>query len=125
MREYVRCLAPVVRDQAAAYVEGSDATLDQVLLMRICWSAKRFPPAPDAHPDIFERGVWAGHCFDVVALQEKTLLVADGENAWRDVTEEVVEQFRGLSGRLVSKRRFPMFEDVSVEESSLKKVKIL
>ena len=62
------------------YVAGAQwLSLDQALILRICWG----PDAMETHR--LHRGVWAGHCFEVV---EDT-----GTRAgWEDVTSEIVEE---------------------------------
>ncbi|KAJ7199677.1 hypothetical protein GGX14DRAFT_334835, partial [Mycena pura] len=64
-------------------------TLDFVLIARICWTRPpyRYPGDSEVSPAVeqMNRGVWAGHCFDVV---EDLDGMADGEG-WKDVTSKV------------------------------------
>ncbi|KAK0275909.1 hypothetical protein LTR35_010678 [Friedmanniomyces endolithicus] len=62
------------------YVAGARwLGLDQALILRICWG----PDAIETHG--LHRGVWAGHCFEVI---EDTGARAGGE----DVTSKIVEE---------------------------------
>ena len=83
-------------------------TLDRVLLLRICWCA---PYGEDSEEidgmrgDVLlriERGIWAGHCFDVVPSTEHAPSSGEG---WSDVTQSTVKEavawkamFKGAQG---------------------------
>ena len=68
----------------------SRISLDAVLMLRICWT--RLSPWEEARGLGFYRGVWAGHCFDIVPFEEAaTVPLVDG---WKDSTDEVVKQAR-------------------------------
>lgn len=72
-----------------AYVSGvSGLSLDTALLMRTCWSLDD----DEFLHRIAWRGVWAGHCFEVIP--------DDGDRAhedgWQNVTTDIVQQAVGL-----------------------------
>ena len=81
-----------------AYVETAAPwlNLDVALLLRIFWyreGARTQPGTTTARyavrmSNIFKRGAWAGHCFDVVRCSE---LLPD---TWKDSTDSVVSQAR-------------------------------
>ena len=59
--------------------------LDDILLLRICWTMKDYYGKP---PD---QGLWAGHCFDIIAAS------ADDQFAeWTDATLEIAEEAKAL-----------------------------
>ena len=98
-REFVRCRAPI--DGKTAHVDHTDAEwirVDDVLMMRICWTKLdewRHEQIEQNGLEAWERGAWAGHSFDIVALpRSKMLATVGGENLedWKDVTIEVMEQ---------------------------------
>jgi hypothetical protein len=60
----------------------------EVLVARICWSSD--PSCAMPYEGDIHRGVWAGHCFDIVSLA--TLKAEDPELTWRDVSEEVMQE---------------------------------
>ena len=102
-KEYVRICASsehkgehVVDDSNAQWLR-----LDDVLIMRICWTwtgshRVDFEPSMDLH-----RGKWAGHRFDVVMLEDS--LAATG--GWKDITEEIVSEARKLRREIRTGRR--------------------
>ncbi|KAF2269196.1 hypothetical protein CC78DRAFT_564924 [Lojkania enalia] len=65
--------------------DESPVTLGQVLLLLTCWSTSIQWPEPMLH---FQQGVWAGHQFDLVALDEHY----DAPDAadWANVSEAAV-----------------------------------
>ena len=77
----------VYRTRAKYYhIKGMPSlTLDKMLIMVISWSWG----CPDDQPirALFEKGPWAGHCFDVVKAQ-----VVEAEEGWEDVTVACVQQ---------------------------------
>ncbi len=92
-KECVRCWPRTCSGAIRGYVdypEGNWLYLDDVLLMRICWTRDG---AGNGKDDLIvsRRGKWAGHCFDIVALDgEEALSVGNGE--WVDATKEVVNE---------------------------------
>ena len=67
------------------HVDAAGMTVDDVLLLRICWTA-----LDDDERDVsmdFMRGAWAGHRFDIVPWAEAA--VGAG---WTDGTDDVVRQ---------------------------------
>lgn len=92
-KEYVRCrpsACPVGTRGCVDYPEGNWLSIDDVLLMRICWTrAAAWNDKDDLI--VSHHGKWAGHCFDIVALDgEEALSVGNGE--WMDATKDVVDE---------------------------------
>lgn len=97
-KEYVRICASSGYNGEDYVVHVSGARwlrLDDVLIMRICWTTA-FGYAAEEYLKrgvyYLYRGKWAGHRFDVV-MQEDSLAKRDG---WKDVTAEVVSEARRL-----------------------------
>lgn len=81
-REYIRCRPGAGVGGQRGFVEHPDTKwlrLDDALLMRIYWTYE--------HVDLC-RGKWAGHCFDIIPLEDKGGNVGDG---WVDVTGGLVK----------------------------------
>jgi hypothetical protein len=90
-KEYVRiCIGPEHNEEDYA-VHVSNARwlrLDDVLIMRICWSRQ----SNFREKGNLCRGKWAGHRFDIV-MQEGSLAKRDG---WKNITAEIVSEARKL-----------------------------
>src|SRR5436190_24145845 len=99
-KEYVRC-----RQERGGYIDHPDVDqlrVDDVLLMRICWTRLPAWHEPDMWSCIY-RGSWAGHCFDIVPLEKAGVLAV--ENGWRDTTDEVVKQAKMVAAETKVPRR--------------------
>lgn len=70
--------------------------VDDVLLMRICWTR-----TPDERQglEIFP-GKWAGHCFDIVQWEQ-----LDGVEGWYNCTREVLDEARVLAEKVLSSNK--------------------
>lgn len=94
-REYVRCRpgqGPAGRRGLVDHPEARWLRLDDVLLMRICWTSLGHGGDDSEKLGIY-RGQWAGHCFDIVALDADELVVNE---EWRDITGRVVGESQQL-----------------------------
>jgi hypothetical protein len=87
-REFVRCRPGESPRGVRGYVDCGDGRVkvrvDDVLLLRICWTTVR--GEDDREGLGIYRGKWAGHCFDIVPWEW-----LEREEGWRDCMEEVVE----------------------------------
>jgi hypothetical protein len=91
-KEYVCICASSERKGQYVVPNAQWLRLDDVLIMRTCWTlTTRFPPDLERSIDL-NRGRWAGHCFDVV-LVEASLAEADG---WKDITGDILSEAREL-----------------------------
>lgn len=100
-KEYVRCrprACPGVTRGYVDYPEGHWLCLDDVLLMRICWTGEVSWNDKD-DLIVSRRGKWAGHCFDIVALGGGEILSV-GSGEWIDVTKDVVSEAWRLRHRM-------------------------
>ena len=97
--EFVRCRPPAA--DKAAHVDHADAEwirVDDVLLMHIYWTKLddwRHEQIANQGLEAWERGAWAGHSFEIVALpwgQKIAVLGEEEEEDWRDITVEMVER---------------------------------
>lgn len=97
-REFVRCRPGKGPGGVRGYVDCGDARVkvrvDDILLLRICWT--RVGHWDDREGLGIFRGKWAGHCFDIVPWEK-----LDGEEGWRDCTEEVVEQAQEVAEKML------------------------
>jgi hypothetical protein len=100
-REYVRCRPQAYLGGTRGYVDHPDGKwlcIDDVLLMRICWTTST---AWDPKDDIIvsRRGQWAGHCFDIVALdREEAFRLVNGK--WKDVTKDVIQEAKRVRHKI-------------------------
>ena len=90
-KEFVRCLPRANSQGQRGYVDHPEFKglhVNDVLTMRICWThSYGLRTAP--HLNIC--GQWAGHSFDIVALDENRSALGE---AWVDVTDAIVEEAR-------------------------------
>ena len=101
--EFVRCQAPSAGELAHVdYPDSEWIRVDDVLIMRICWSIGDRRVLYKISPlEVSRRGPWAGHSFEIVALQQKEMeLMVDGEESWKDVTVKIVKEARRLTGNI-------------------------
>ncbi|KAJ7199704.1 hypothetical protein GGX14DRAFT_467865 [Mycena pura] len=94
-------------------------TLDFVLIARICWTRPPYRyPGSEVSPAVeqMNRGVWAGHCFDVV---EDLDGMADGEG-WNDVTSKVEAEAELIMGELCGVRSSSELARTSKESPTVK-----
>jgi hypothetical protein len=95
-KEYVRICASSERkeDYVASVSSARWLRLDDVLIMRICWTTRSGgEERADLEKGIYlYRGKWAGHRFDIV-MQEDSLAKTDG---WKDITAEIVSEAQKL-----------------------------
>ena len=91
-KEYVRLCAHSQRKREYVVPGAPWLRLDDVLLMRICWTTRlSFYPNLGHNIDL-RQGRWAGHCFEVVMVEDSS-----GEGVvWKDVTGEIVSDAREL-----------------------------
>lgn len=104
-KEYVSLKAGMAyeKHEHHIYVKGAPKlSLDNALLMRVCWSAPYMDESKDDHDGEsmgsrlknlaeMKRGPWAGHFFDVVPTDRESQDV--GELAgWCDVTKELMRE---------------------------------
>lgn len=68
--------------------------IDDILLMRICWTDPRHGDGDLA------RGPWAGHMFDIVTMDAHQNEMKGEEAEWSDVTEVAIAEARALRARL-------------------------
>jgi hypothetical protein len=96
-REFVRCRPGEGPGGARGLVDCRDRSLklrvDDVLLLRISWTKVR--DWDDWEKLGIFRGKWAGHCFDIVPWER-----LDGEEGWRDCTDEIVEQAKEVAEKM-------------------------
>ena len=101
-KEFVRCRPGTAFKGKHGYVDHPDMPqlrVDDVLLLRICWT--KFHPRRDSKVLRFRCGAWAGHCFDIVPIEEaSTVPRADG---WKDRTDEVVREAMTVSEAIEDK----------------------
>jgi hypothetical protein len=97
-REFVRCMPGKGPGGIRGYVDCGDRRIkvrvDDVLLLRICWT--KVTDWGNRESLGIYRGKWAGHCFDIVPWGR-----LDGEEGWRDCTEEVVEQAKEVLEKML------------------------
>ena len=90
-KEFVRCLPKADSQGRRGYIDHPDLKgfrVNDILTMRICWTR---PYRGDTPPHLNMCGQWAGHSFDIVALDENRSALGD---AWVDVTDAIVEAAR-------------------------------
>lgn len=101
-KEYVHCrIGSTVKHGYVTHPDVQNLRVDDILLMRICWTRKDH----FSHNDSLEmrqpshQGKWAGHCFDIVPLDQLTgeigEIFSDPENKgseWKDCTDEIVKE---------------------------------
>jgi hypothetical protein len=96
-KEFVRCRPREGPRGAQGLVDYRDRRfklkVDGVLLLRICWTKVR-DWYDGEKLGIFQRK-WAGHCFDILPWER-----LDGEEGWRDCTNEVVEQAKEVAEKM-------------------------
>ena len=97
-KQYVRCRPTKPGGAQTGYVDHvrtrtNPLRVDHVLLMYICWTVMRGVRDDPNGMGIF-RGVWAGHCFDIVSQQEVDMT----REAWEDVTDDIVTEAARLRG---------------------------
>lgn len=114
-KEYVR-----LRRRSSEHCKGGDCSvvddasapwlrLDDVLIMRICWTSVP-SPRPDFERSLdFHRGKWAGHRFEVVMREDPASVSdsadsaeADDEGHWKDITADIVSEARELRRKIRS-----------------------
>ena len=84
-KEFVRCLPRADSQGRRGYIDHPEIKglrVDDVLMMRICWTIRWCTPCS---------GQWAGHSFDIVALDGNSSAIGE---AWVDVTDAIVEEAR-------------------------------
>ncbi|KAK0513580.1 hypothetical protein JMJ35_003944 [Cladonia borealis] len=89
-KEFVRCLPRADSKGRRGYVdhpEWKGLHVNDVLTMRICWTR---PHRWDTIAPFNMCGQWAGHSFDIVALDDENRLALS--EAWVDVTDAIVEE---------------------------------
>ena len=82
-KEFIRCLPRADSQGQRGYVDHPEfkgLRVNDILTMRICWTQ----PYRIC-------GQWAGHSFDIMALDEKQSALGE---AWVDVTDAIVEEAR-------------------------------
>src|SRR5271155_2067508 len=103
-KEYVRiCASSELKEDYAVDVSSARwLRLDDVLIMRICWTTRfSYEEKEDVKKGLYlYRGKWAGHRFDIV-MQEDSLAKMDG---WKDITAEIVSEARKLRRCILSGR---------------------
>jgi hypothetical protein len=101
-KEYVRCKPGPTVPLQHGYVDHVDfpsLRIDDVLLMRIGWSRRLSWERCDEAFDRLVRGPWAGHCFDIVPLDE-TLNTDSSWKDWMDSTDQIVREARDFERQL-------------------------
>ena len=84
-KEFVRCLPRADSQGRRGYIDHPEIKglrVDDVLMMRIRWTNRLHTPCS---------GQWAGHSFDIVALDGNRSAIGE---AWVDVTVAIVEEAR-------------------------------
>ena len=72
---------------------GGWLRLEDILMMRFCWTLHNSPYS-DLQDSSIHRGKWAGHCFDIVLLQEESMTMR--REGWNDITDEIVTEALNL-----------------------------
>ena len=88
-KEFVRCLPRADSQGRRGYVDHPECKglhVTEILMMRICWSR---PYRWENFPQLKMHGPWAGHSFDIVAMDENRSTLGE---AWVDVTNAIVEE---------------------------------
>ena len=102
-KDYVRCRSRIGKGGKRGYLDHSEmhwVRLDDVLMMYTCWSMP--PRSKDSRDAWKSQGAWAGHRFDIVALEGEGLPVGDG---WLDITDAVAEEAKELSKEATYRRQ--------------------
>lgn len=82
-----------------------DLGFEHIVLSRIFWSSE---PSTDGRS--LERGIWAGHRFEIITVDHHTKPTRS-EVAWKDISEEAVEdliQISRASGYMSGRMRKPL-----------------
>jgi hypothetical protein len=83
----------------ADFIEGPiirGVGFGHVVLMRICWTQSSDVVISSGSGWNVNRGVWAGHCFDITTLDKHQRATKNG--AWEDVSEEVCKEIAEIWG---------------------------
>lgn len=102
-QEYVRCRPGPGLTDRRGYIDhpnGFKVRLDDALLLRICWT--KVSPWTDKEGLGIYRGSWAGHCFDIVPLDQAGI-----GKGWKDSTNEILEQAMTVAKKLFNERKIP------------------
>lgn len=91
-KEYVRLCENPYRKREYIVPGLPWLRLDDVLMMRICWTLNPGPPMYLQIDSGLYRGKWAGHCFEVVMVED----ASTEAGVWTDVTRELVSEAREL-----------------------------
>ena len=123
-RQYVRCVPSsnqdtpywqgrVVQENAHAVEEEKQVRVDDVMIMYTSWD-DQLATRGEANPHCW-RGIWAGHCFDIVSQD-----VMDGDcEDWEDITDHVVLDAARLRGGGKEIRDWPKAPPTAESESGL------
>ena len=105
-KQYIRCIPSSSQTETAAYLDHPNAgklLVDDILMMKICWSRwKGFDDEDCVYRGVY-RGVWAGHCFDIVEFDPDKLKAED--QGWNDCTDMIMEDFHELYERIFYRRQ--------------------
>lgn len=66
----------------------------EVVMSRTCWSSS--DSISMAYRGQIHRGVWAGHRFDITTRGRHDESTRDGEEEWKDVSEEVAAEIAAI-----------------------------
>ena len=92
-REFVYCVPKLDahgKRGCVDYPNGDWLSIDDAIMMRTCWTCRSL--TYDGQ-EVDLNGPWAGHCFDIVALDEDKSVTGD---EWIDATEAVVDEAQQL-----------------------------
>ncbi|MCJ1472306.1 hypothetical protein MMC13_000953 [Lambiella insularis] len=116
-QEYVRCRPGLEAGKTQGFVDhagGKWLRIEDVLLLRICWTKpSRFRKRSDTLGSGDDRGKWAGHCFDIIELAEKSL------SNWKDITDDIVKEVEQLRKQLDPKWTVPLVSDAPCGTSGI------
>ena len=108
-KDFVRCLPRADSQGRRGYVDHPEIKglrVNDVLTMRICWTQ---PYRWGTIPQLNMCGQWAGHSFDIIALDDENRS-AFGD-AWVDVTDAIVEE--------ASEHLEPLSEDIKRQKMGI------